>query len=153
MQASPRGALTIEIPSNTFGGTSFALSSVIGSLPAIAMIPVSSVFACGRYWRRTREPEPSAATSRSPVACVPSAKYAVTLVAVLLEAGELLAELDHVVETGQQHLAQRHPADRLLALHRVGRLGGRSSERTSLRSSVSMLKYFGSRALVATNVS
>lgn len=43
------------------------------------MVPASRVTACGRYWRRTAECVPSAATSRSPVALLPSAKYAVTV--------------------------------------------------------------------------
>jgi hypothetical protein len=37
-------------------------------------------------------------------------------VCVLLEVGELLAELDHVLQARHQDLPKRHSADRLLAL-------------------------------------
>jgi hypothetical protein len=40
-------------------------------------------------------------------------------VSVPVEAGEFLAEADHILQAGHQHLAQGHPADRLLALHRI----------------------------------
>jgi hypothetical protein len=46
-------------------------------------------------------------------------------VAGLLVAGELLVEVDHVVQPGQQYLAERDAADRVRAVRRVGpaRLG------------------------------
>jgi hypothetical protein len=50
-----------------------------GDLPPIVMMPASVTSACGRYWWRTAELAPSAATSTSPLAEVPSAKWAVTV--------------------------------------------------------------------------
>ena len=116
------------MPWNTRGDTSVADSSVIGSFPAIAMIPVSSMRACGRYCLRTRDPrairtDQQIARRSGAVGEVCSDRA----VGVLLEAGELLAEGDHVLQAGHQYLAQGHPADRLLALDRI--VLGRDLER------------------------
>jgi hypothetical protein len=79
MQNRPLGANTSDRPWKQLSGSSGLVSSVMGTLPPIAMIPASLTVACGRYCRRTAEPAPSAATSTSPVALLPSAKHAVTV--------------------------------------------------------------------------
>ncbi len=61
------------------GGSRASVSGVIFSLPAIDVMPVSTTFASGRRCLRTLDCAPSAPTSTSPVAEVPSAKNAVTV--------------------------------------------------------------------------
>lgn len=51
---------------------------------------------------------------------VPSAKNVAAW--GLLVVGELLAQVDHVVQAGQQHVAERDPADRVVAGLRPGLL-------------------------------
>lgn len=75
----PRLSNTIESPLDALGGNSFLVSGVSASLPLVAIKPVSVCVACGSYRLRTGEFAPSAPTSRSAVAVVPSTKYAVTV--------------------------------------------------------------------------
>lgn len=70
----PWGGITLLGPSTSRGVSSFLVSAVSGNLPATVVIPVSTRSACGRYCLRTRELPPSAATTMSAVASVPSAK-------------------------------------------------------------------------------
>jgi hypothetical protein len=73
------GGITMFLVAVIRSGSQPCVSLVSGSLPPTPMAGVSIRRACGNSWRRTRDRAPSAPTSRSPVAELPSAKYAVTV--------------------------------------------------------------------------
>ncbi len=68
-----------ERPLTTSSGSRARVSGVRAVFVAMAVMPASLISACGRNWRRTAERVPSAATRTSPVAVVPSVKWAVTV--------------------------------------------------------------------------
>jgi hypothetical protein len=74
----PVGGTTLVSRVRRCSGRGLRLPALIGSRPAAPTIPVSTIWAWGRYCRRTIEPVPSAPTSTSPVVVVPSSKKAVT---------------------------------------------------------------------------
>ena len=112
---------------------------MIGSLPATAIMPVSSCCACGRYCLRTREPAPSAPTSRSPVAVEPSAKYAVTVPSPCCS--KPVNSLPNVITSSKPVMSTWRRVIRLtdFSLSTGSSSRGISSASTSLSCSVSML--------------
>ncbi len=94
------------MPWNTRGGRSAADSSVIGSFPAIAMMP--GVFQSGLREVLLPDPRASAIGPHQQIAGGTRAVGEVCgycAVRMLLEAGELLAERDHILQAGHQHLS------------------------------------------------
>ena len=65
-------------PSSSSGGSQALVCAVSGSFAPNPTAPVSSGLARGRSWARTCDAEPSAPTSRSPSARLPSVNHAVT---------------------------------------------------------------------------
>lgn len=78
IEQRPDGGITSVIPSVRAAGSQARVVSSSGSWAAIPPAAERTRPAWGRYWPRTRELAPSAATSSSAVAVLPSAKCAVT---------------------------------------------------------------------------